>query len=111
MNNNLSVIIPTYSNVSGLKYLLEYFKKKPYKVVIIDNCLDSRLRGNDTKQVIYLSQKRNLGFAGGVNKGAKNVETKWMLILNDDIIFQDQISNNTIESLIKFAEENRLNAV
>jgi len=49
----LTVVIPTYNNVEGLKYLLNYFKDKPYKIVIVDN------------------KKKNLGFAGGVNKGAE----------------------------------------
>ena len=90
MRTNLSVIIPTLSNVKGLKYLLNYFKNKPYTVVVIDN------------------KKKNLGFAGGVNKGAKNVKTKWLLILNDDIEFYDDVS---INRLIEFAEEKKIDAV
>ena len=105
MKVNLTVIIPTLNNISGMEYLLNYFKDKPYKVIVVDN------------------KKKNLGFAGGVNKGAKNVKTKWILILNDDIIFQYQISkikdqndrskikNNPIEELIDFAESNKLSAV
>ena len=112
MKANLSVIIPTLSNVKGLKYLLNYFKDKPYKVVVIDN------------------KKKNLGFAGSVNKGAKNIKTKWMLILNDDIEFFEKMSNikyqisnksqilkyknkkqNTIETLIQFAEKEKLDVV
>lgn len=108
---NLTIIIPTLNNISGLKYLQNYLYNKPYKVIVIDN------------------KKKNLGFAGGVNKGAKDVRTKWMLILNDDIEFYEKMSNdklqmtnkiqianfrnnkNTIETLIKFAEEERLDAV
>jgi len=51
-NMNLSVIIPTLNNKEGLKYLLNYFKNTQYKVVV-DN------------------KKKNFGFAGGVNKGAR----------------------------------------
>ncbi len=101
VKNNLTIIIPTLNNVEGLKYLTNYFKEKPHKVVIVDN------------------KKKNLGFAGGVNKGAKDVTTKWMLILNDDIIFQDQRSkikdqndkSSTLENLVKYAEKNKLDAV
>jgi len=105
MKPSLSVIIPTLNNHKGLEYLLNYFKDKPYKVIVVDN------------------KKKNLGFAEGVNKGAKDVKTKWMLILNDDIEFEYQISNikyqkyiskiknNPIEELIHFAESNKLNAV
>ncbi len=86
---SLSVIIPTLNNVKGLKYLLNYFKNKPYIVVVIDN------------------KKKNLGFAEGVNKGAKNIKTKWVLILNDDIEFFDDVS---INRLIELAEKKKLDA-
>ena len=52
-NMNLSVIIPTLNNKEGIKYLLNYFKNTQYEVVIVDN------------------KRKNLGFAGGVNKGAE----------------------------------------
>ncbi len=108
----LTVIIPTYNNTKGIEYLLNYFKNKQYEVVVVDN------------------KNKNLGFAGGVNKGAENIETKWMLILNDDIEFEDEILNNksqitnksqilnikrekhdTLEALVRFAEEKKLDAV
>jgi len=96
MKSRLTVIIPTLNNVRGLRYLLRYFKDKPYKVVVIDN------------------SKKNLGFAGGVNKGAKDADTKWLLILNDDIEFESQkskVKSQKIEKLIKLAEKNKLDAV
>jgi len=52
VNTNLSIIIPTLNNTGGLAYLLNYFKNTQYKVVV-DN------------------KKKNFGFAGGVNKGAR----------------------------------------
>lgn len=90
MKANLSIVIPTLNNVRGLKYLLNYFKDKPYKVIVIDN------------------KKKNLGFAGGINKGAKNVKTKWTLILNDDVKFFNDVS---INQLIEFAEKKNFDAV
>jgi GT2 family glycosyltransferase len=100
MKNNLSIIIPTLSNVKGLQYLLKYFKDKPYKVIVVDN------------------KKKNLGFAKGVNKGAKNVKTKWTLILNDDIEFESQKSKvksqnykEKVKSLIEEAERRKLDAI
>ena len=112
MESYLTVIIPTLNNIKGLIYLKKYFNNKSYVIRIIDN------------------SKTNLGFAGGVNSaGLKDeVNTKWLLILNDDIEFNDKISNNksqitnesqiinnkyqnTIEKLIFFAEENKLEAV
>jgi len=133
-NMNLSVIIPTLNNKEGLKYLLNYFKNTQYDVVIVDNKPNEEKKkivmnyGLGVRWIKYLSQKRNLGFAIAVNRGAKNVETKWMLILNDDIQFEStkiqiprnkqdpnnksQIKNEeTIQRLINFAEKNNLDAV
>ncbi|EKE14742.1 MAG: glycosyl transferase, group 1/2 family protein [uncultured bacterium] len=90
MNGFLTVIIPNYNNKKGLQYLLNYFKEKPYKVIVVDNRI------------------KNLGFAGGVNKGAENIKTKWLLVLNDDIEF---IDNSSVDKLIQFAEKQKLDAV
>jgi len=90
MNASLSVIIPTLNNVKGLEYLLNYFKDKPYKIVVVDN------------------KKKNFGFAEGINKGVKNIKTKWMLILNDDIEFKN---DQLINQLYIFAESKKVDAV
>ena len=90
MKTSLTAIIPTLNNIQGLKYLKDYFKEKPYKIVIVDNA------------------KKNLGFAGAVNKGARDAKTKWLLILNDDIKFKD---NTTLDKLIDEAEKKKLDAL
>jgi GT2 family glycosyltransferase len=90
MKGRVSIIIPTLNNIKGLKYLLDYFKNKPYKVVVINN------------------KKKNLGFAGGVNKGTKNIKTKWTLILNDDIEFGN---DEVIDQLCAYAESKKLDAL
>jgi len=132
MNNKVTVIIPTLNNIRGLKYLLHYFKDKPYKVVVVDNKPNEEKKrivmsyGLGVRWIKYLSQKRNLGFAIAVNRGAKNVETKWMLILNDDIEFESKKSkvksqnynlkvksyqSNILKELVKEAERKKLDAV
>ena len=50
---NVTVVIPTLNNINGLAYLLNYFKNTQYEVIVVDN------------------KRKNLGFAGGVNKGAE----------------------------------------
>ncbi|MBI5127063.1 glycosyltransferase family 2 protein [Candidatus Roizmanbacteria bacterium] len=90
MKTNLTVVIPTLNNVKGLSYLHEYFKDKQYKVVVIDN------------------SKKNLGFAGGVNKGVRGTKTKWLLILNDDIEFSN---DSTIDQLIAEVEKEKLDSL
>jgi len=89
MESKVSIIIPTLNNVAGIKYLLNYFKDKPYKIVVVDN------------------KKKNLGFAGGVNKGAKWVTGDWLLVLNDDVEFKD----DPIKELVVEAEKSKLDAL
>lgn len=89
MESEASIIIPTLNNTAGVEYLLNYFKDRPHKIIIVDN------------------RQKNLGFAGGVNKGAKLVKTKWMVILNDDVKFE----NDSIRELIVEAERKKLDAL
>ena len=49
----ITIVIPTLNNTNGLTYLLNYFKNTQYEVIVVDN------------------KRKNLGFAGGVNKGAR----------------------------------------
>ncbi len=114
---SLSIIIPTLNNVKGLKNLLTYFKDKPYKVVVIDNKPTNEKkqlieffgsRVNELTSLNYLSQKRNLGFAGSINLGAKFVKTKWLLILNDDIEFEN---DQLINQLYTYAENKKFDAL
>ena len=91
MKASLTIVIPTLNNVKGINYLRGYFKNKLYKVIVVDN------------------SKKNLGFAGGVNKGSRMVDSKWQLVLNDDIEFGNM--QNTIQKLIEFAEKKKLDAV
>ncbi|MGB9883587.1 MAG: glycosyltransferase family 2 protein, partial [Microgenomates group bacterium] len=131
MNYKVSVIIPTLDNVEGIKYLVNYFKnKKDYQLIIIDNKPEVKKltssQVNELKNITYLPQKENLGYAKANNLGVKYAKAEWLLLLNDDIEFKYQISNikyqndksklknknkNQIEELINLAKKNNLDAV
>ncbi len=121
----ISIIIPTLSNTKGLESVLEYFSNKPYTIIIIDN--DPKIKKNipaKRKSIIYLPQKKNLGFAKAVNLGVKKAKTEWALILNDDIKFKTQSAKlktqnhnlklktvkNFINELLRFAKKYELDA-
>ena len=127
--SKISIIIPTFNNVSGVNYLLNYFKDEPYQVIVIDNNPKIKkfksLRFNEFKNLIYLPQKENLGFAKAVNLAAKYVNNDWMLILNDDVEFQvkslklkfkkyplkSKNLKNPIDLLVDYAEKNKFDAI
>ncbi|GIW65398.1 MAG: hypothetical protein KatS3mg093_377 [Candidatus Parcubacteria bacterium] len=126
MKYKVSVIVPTLNNVDGLSYLLNYFlKKNNLQLIIVDNNpnivkfrkqINWDLEFKDQKRfknVVYLPQRKNLGFAGAVNLGAKYAEANWLLFLNDDVRFDsNQLKSNfdkdPIEALIYNAQVNKL---
>lgn len=107
MDKKITTIVPTLSNQDGLKYLVNFLSDTP--LVIIDNHPTTQkeqlCKG---KNITYLSQSQNLGFATAINLGAKDIKTPWMLILNDDIEF---LEKNTLQKLIKVAKKNNWSAV
>ena len=88
VKNVLTVVIPTLNNINGIAYLFDYFKEKSYDVVIVDNQPNEEkkkivesvksVESVESGRIIYLPQEKNLGFAIAVNRGAKDVKTKWM---------------------------------
>ena len=88
---NIVVIIPTYNNDEGLEYLLRLLSSWKVKVIVMDNRPSSTKKEWAEKyKVSYYAQQKNLGFAQVVNKAASLVNTDWLLILNDDVIFSPE---------------------
>ncbi len=114
---NITIIIPTLSNKKGLERLLKYFSTKTYPLIIIDN--NPKIKKNipkDKKNITYLPQKKNLGFAKAINLGIRKAKTEWILILNDDINFEVKsaklkITKDPIKELLEFAKKYKLDAV
>lgn len=133
----ISVIVPTLTNEEGVTNIIKYFlNKDDFQLIIIDNKpeikkLDKNITWNvergtyNFKNIVYLPQERNLGYARANNLGAKYAKAEWLLLLNDDIKFKIQNSNlksqndnlklkivkNPINELLKIAKENNLDAV
>ncbi len=129
--SKVTVIVPTFSNVDGLKSLFNNLKRTSYKIVIVDNQpknkrkLIKEFKESFKGKLVYLPQKKNLGFAKAVNLGVKKAKTEWVLILNDDIEFETQkakikrqkqnleskTKRNPIDELLRFAKKYELDAV
>jgi GT2 family glycosyltransferase len=108
-SQNVTIIIPTYTNFSGFFKLISKLKLGIYPVIVIDNQPDEEKKKicGDGK-IIYLPQRTNIGFARAINLGIRQAETEWILILNDDVIIQ---GNKFIDQLVGFAEKNNYSAV
>ncbi|MFH1899651.1 MAG: glycosyltransferase family 2 protein [Patescibacteria group bacterium] len=107
MSKKITAIIPTLSNLDGLKYLVNFLSSS-YLVIIDNQPTPQKKQLCQDKNITYLPQSKNIGFAVAINLGAKNIKTPWMLILNDDTEF---LEKNTLEKLIKIAEKNNWSAV
>jgi N-acetylglucosaminyl-diphospho-decaprenol L-rhamnosyltransferase len=106
---DVTVIIPTYTNTSGLLTLLKQLKEEEVAVVVVDNKPTNKKRQLVEKyRFTYLPQEKNIGFAAAVNRGAEKAKSKWLMIANDDI---ELIMKNSIDTLVKFAEARKLDAV
>jgi len=79
-------------NFNGLNYTLECIKSlkkidyKNHEVIVVDNASTdnsvSVLR--KIKRIKLIESKRNLGFAGGNNLGARHAKGKYVVFLNND---------------------------
>lgn len=109
MEKNLTIIIPTLSNSQGLFKLVSVLARTPYSVVIVDNNPSEEKKKLTDGGLIYLPQSNNLGFASAINRGAHDIKTEWLLILNDDIEFTEPVT--LLSQLITYARKNQAIAV
>jgi GT2 family glycosyltransferase len=111
---SVSIIIINYNQKNLLKVclkgILRVAPKIDYEIIIVDNCSNLKQQ-EEIKKLIFLDKNRikiffnqkNIGFGAGCNVGIKKSKGDYILILNPDIA----ILENSIESLVKFMEENK----
>jgi GT2 family glycosyltransferase len=78
----VSIIIVNYNGGKVFKECLESLKEiqyPNYELIIVDN--DS---SDGTEKLSNIRNKKNLGFAGGNNRGVKEAKGKYILLLNND---------------------------
>lgn len=108
MSRNLTIIIPTLTNFTGLSYELRALSR--YPLIVVDNAPTAEKRRACQKHphCTYLPQTKNLGFARAINLAFNYVHTKWICILNDDIEF---FSTPPFQSIIKISQEQGWDAI
>jgi len=99
------IIIPTYKNLRGLRLCLESIRKctnVQYRLIIVNN-------GSSDELDKYLEQqgdithikKAPLNFAQAVNEGIKAGTSKYVMILNDDVI----VSKDWLRKMVETCKE------
>ncbi len=107
----ISIIIPvfnkwefTYNCLASLKENIE--SELAYEIIIVDNASTdktSTIAKSKFKNIHYLGNKKNLGFVGGCNLGAKHSRGEYIVFLNNDTV----IKKNWLESLLDTFKNNQ----
>lgn len=88
----ISIIIPTYKNrktfLKNLAHNWRYFNGCDV-IVVNDNPEQSLKKELNGYQLTLLENKTNLGFGTTVNKGVEIAKNQYVMLINDDVIFND----------------------
>lgn len=92
----VSIIIPNYNGLRFMKDCLNSLAKqtyKDYKLLIVDNgSSDGSKEYFKENSIDFIDLDTNLGFAGGCNEALKLVDTKYVILLNNDTeVFPDYV--------------------
>jgi GT2 family glycosyltransferase len=92
LKDTTTIIIPNYNGLKFMEMCFESLEAQTYKrfhTLVVDNgSTDGSVEWlkeheSDRLQVIYLDE--NTGFSGAVNKGIQAADTKYVLLLNNDV--------------------------
>lgn len=102
---SVSAIIVNYFTKDYLDILLEQLSSSPLisKIIVVDNSqeLKQELDFCKIEKVELLVNNRNLGFGAAVNKAAKKVRSRWLLVVNPDV----RLLPGCVQALVAAAEE------
>jgi GT2 family glycosyltransferase len=105
---NVTIIILTYNSSRFISNLLESLRsfKSEAEIILVDNSSTDdtveKAKIFDSKIKIVESGE-NLGFAKGINFGAKQAKGKYLLFINPDTVFR----NGKLTDMISVFEENK----
>jgi len=109
----LSIVIPVYKNYEMfyryLKINIKYFDG--CEVIIMNDYPGENISYTVKKifpKAIVVNNKKNLGFAGNVNKGIKRARETYVFLMNSDVVLRD---DSFLDSLKSFRGDRRIFAV
>ena len=106
----LSIIIVNWNGKhlirSCLASIYKFIRDIEFEVIVVDNGSNDdsvQLISTEFPLVKMIKNDKNIGFAGGVNKGLEVAKAKYLLLLNNDT----ELLDNTFLPMIRFMEINQ----
>jgi len=99
---DVSIVIPVYNNwlftAACLRSLAETRCKASFEVIVVDDHSsdETATRMEQVEGVVYLRNKKNLGFIGSCNHGAEAARGRYIVMLNNDT----QVLDGWLDALI-----------
>ena len=108
-NKKVSVVVINYNGEDLLKKFFpsvnNYTNKDISDIYVIDNYSSDKsleFLNNKYPGVNLIKNKKNYGYAGGYNRGLKNIKSKYVVLLNNDV----EVTRNWLDIMIEKMEEN-----
>jgi len=106
LKNKISIVVVNYNGknqtINLLKSInkLDYPKDKIETIIIDNNSQDDSIRTIKKRfpQIIFLKNKKNIGYGPAVNIGARKANSKYILILNNDITLSENFLNEILKT-------------
>ncbi len=96
--NKISIIIVTYHNEDTIRECINSILDKNFndiEIIIVDNSNNNKtfnvIKSIKSKKILVIKPEKNLGFAKGCNLGAKNAHGEYLMFLNPDAIFLNNV--------------------
>lgn len=105
MNKDITIVITSYKSRDLLLSQINLYRN--FKTIIIENSNDLNFERkiSNLNNIIFLKNNKNLGFAKANNLSIPYIKTKFVLILNPDIVFEEL---TLVRLLKKFSIYNNL---
>ena len=106
----LSIIINHYKSPEVLKLCLNYLKKNApqgSEIIVTDSETIEKTQDMmryDFPEIIFLQEKKNVGFAKSVNRGIGNAQGDFFLIINADVMITEKTA---IPQMLAYMKEHK----
>lgn len=108
---DISIIIVNYNSFNLLENCLSsitlYSKNFSYEIIIIDNASDGNIESvtNKFSNINLIKNSDNKGFGPANNQGIEKAKGKYILFLNNDTLFKNNIIKELLEIIKSIKDE------